>query len=73
MKLYDLTIMVGLAVALILLAGCLYVMVEKVECFADPCTQCMRAGYLCTNPYKVNWEDVNETFSKEIQSSKGSS
>jgi hypothetical protein len=25
--------------------------IEKAECFENPCSQCMRLGYLCTNPY----------------------
>ena len=41
----------ALAIVGVILSACLYVIVEKIECFEDPCQQCMKAGYLCTNPY----------------------
>ena len=32
----------------------MYFIIVKIECFADPCTQCESAGYICSNPYQSN-------------------
>jgi hypothetical protein len=60
---YGTLVVVGL-----ILSGCLYVMVEKIECFENPCSQCMNEGYICTDPNrmvdmsnKLNMEWLNGT------------
>lgn len=51
----------ALAVVGVILSACLYVIVDKIECFEDPCSQCMKAGYLCSNPY-MGVDTLNMSF-----------